>query len=705
MKKIIGLLFYLALVYCCHAQAIAVNDIDKVVNLASQSSFIEDKTGKLTIYDIIQPRITTQFQKLNKPFINFGLTSSAYWIKCSIQNKAQDKLIIELGNTTLTDVQLYEFDSSGLLKMYHTGNWLPFYQRSINSVNYQFQLAVKPGGTETIYLRVLHYRGTQFPLIAGTQATIFKKSSSRSLLEGMFYGFILVMLLYNLFIYLSLRDKSYLYYVLYIFFLGFWNATVNGYSFKYLWPSLPLLNQYADAIACLVGITSLLFAINFLHTKQNVPFFHRLLQTLLGLYVVTFIFLITQNFLAGTIILEIVSLLGVFILFITAYLVLKQGYKPAKYFLIAWTFLLISIIIFILKDYNVFPYNSFTRHSMQVGSALEAMLLSIALANRINMLKREKEQADLETLASLQENKKLIIEQNILLEKNVEARTQELKQANEDLIKVIKDLKDTQAQLIQKEKMASLGELTAGVAHEIQNPLNFVNNFSEVSNEMLEEMKTELVAGNNEQVKTIAGEIKQNLEKIIQHGRRADAIVKGMLQHSRGSAGTREPTDINALADEYLRLSYHGLRAKDKSFNAKFETNFDKSLEKINVVSQDIGRVILNLINNAFYAVTEKMKERSGDYEPIVTVTTKKLGSVPGEGGKIEIKVVDNGNGIPKKILDKIFQPFFTTKPSGQGTGLGLSLSYDIITKEHGGELKVETKEGEGSTFIIILPA
>jgi two-component system, NtrC family, sensor kinase len=260
------------------------------------------------------------------------------------------------------------------------------------------------------------------------------------------------------------------------------------------------------------------------------------------------------------------------------------------------------------------------------------------------------------------------------------------------------ELKSTQAQLIQREKMASLGELTAGIAHEIQNPLNFVNNFSEVNNELISELVDEVEKGNTEEVKAIATDIKQNLEKINHHGRRADAIVKGMLQHSRTSTGQKEPTDINALADEYLRLAYHGLRAKDKFFNATLQTDFDESIGKINIVPQEIGRVLLNLFNNAFYAVNEKKKLQPADYEPTVSVSTKKLND------KIEISVKDNGKGIPQKILDKIFQPFFTTKPTGEGTGLGLSLSYDII-KAHGGELKVETKEGKGSEFIIQLPA
>ena len=279
-------------------------------------------------------------------------------------------------------------------------------------------------------------------------------------------------------------------------------------------------------------------------------------------------------------------------------------------------------------------------------------------------------------------------------------RNSRLKQrAKQNIENAYNQLKSTQSQLIQSEKMASLGELTAGIAHEIQNPLNFVNNFSDVNKELLIEMKDEMNKGNIDDAKTIADDVIANEEKISHHGKRADVIVKGMLQHSQKSTGQKEPTDINALCDEYLRLAYHGLRAKDKSFNANFEADFDASIPEINIVPQDIGRVILNLINNAFYAVNEKKSHELSamSYEPLVKVTTRKL------NGKIEIKVTDNGNGIPVSIKEKIFQPFFTTKPTGSGTGLGLSLSYDVV-RAHGGEIKVETKEGEGTEFIIQLP-
>ncbi|HSU29076.1 MAG TPA: ATP-binding protein, partial [Chitinophagaceae bacterium] len=269
---------------------------------------------------------------------------------------------------------------------------------------------------------------------------------------------------------------------------------------------------------------------------------------------------------------------------------------------------------------------------------------------------------------------------------------------NKVLEKTLTDLRSTQSQLVQSEKMASLGELTAGIAHEIQNPLNFVNNFSEVNKELIVEMKQEMDIGNMVQAKKVAGDVEDNEEKINFHGKRADAIVKSMLQHSRSGNVQKELTDINALADEYLRLSYHGLRAREKTFNAQIKSELDPAAGKVNIIPQEIGRVLLNLFNNAFYAVSDKAKMKIDGYEPTVTVKTKK------SGDKVLIAVKDNGNGIPERIREKIFQPFFTTKPTGQGTGLGLSLSYDIV-KTHGGEIRVETKEVEGTEFIITLPA
>ncbi len=302
------------------------------------------------------------------------------------------------------------------------------------------------------------------------------------------------------------------------------------------------------------------------------------------------------------------------------------------------------------------------------------------------------------TFKKQQKEVEQINEKNVELETMVAQRTAEITQQKEALEQTVQELKATQAQLIQQEKLASLGELTAGIAHEIQNPLNFVNNFSEVSMELIDEMNEELAKGDAEEAAAIAEDIKQNLEKIRHHGKRADGIVKGMLQHSRASTGQKEPADVNVLADEYLRLAYHGLRAKDKMFNAELITNLDAALPKVNIIPQDVGRVLLNLFTNAFYATMQKKKLSGNDYKPTVSVNTRK------HEGEVVITVRDNGTGIPEDVKDKIMQPFFTTKPTGEGTGLGLSLSYDIIVKGHGGKINVDTAEGEFTEFTISLP-
>ncbi|MFZ9388319.1 MAG: HAMP domain-containing sensor histidine kinase [Chitinophagaceae bacterium] len=307
-----------------------------------------------------------------------------------------------------------------------------------------------------------------------------------------------------------------------------------------------------------------------------------------------------------------------------------------------------------------------------------------------NMVRDIRSLTDL-TLAQEKEKQHLLAKQNEELEREVSQRTRELQES-------LEHLKETQTQLVHSEKMASLGELTAGIAHEIQNPLNFVNNFSDLNSELLDELTEALDKGDMEEAREIIRNLSDNEKKIVHHGQRADGIVKGMLQHSRNNSGQKEHTDLNELCDEYLRLAYHGMRARDKSFTAHIETRLDPALGKVNVIPQDIGRVLLNLINNALYAVAEKKKTAGEGYELRVRVSTRRVKD------KVEIEVEDNGDGIPPPVRDKIFQPFFTTKPTGEGTGLGLSLSYDIVTKGHGGELKFESETGKGTRFFMILP-
>jgi signal transduction histidine kinase len=379
------------------------------------------------------------------------------------------------------------------------------------------------------------------------------------------------------------------------------------------------------------------------------------------------------------------------------------------------TGIMLSMTFFILFNLNQIAIEqTYLLENGEVAFAFltPAIILAIMLAREFghNLATLRQKLTELENLSarSLQqeiEKQQILARQNETLELKVSERTAKLNQS-------LSELKNAQRQLIQSEKMASLGELTAGIAHEIQNPLNFVNNFSEVSVELLGELKDEAEAGHTEDVITIADDLTGNLEKIRHHGKRADAIVKGMLEHSRAGSGQKEATDLNQLADEYLRLAYHGFQAKDKSFNAVpiaigMVTHFDEKLPLVNVIPQDIGRVLLNLFNNAFYAVAQKAKTAGADYTPQITLETFFLPLLPGSPngqGVGGLRVKDNGSGIPDAIKDKIMQPFFTTKPTGEGTGLGLSLSYDIVVKGHGGKIEVNTKENEFTEFTIILP-
>ncbi|MFT4155063.1 ATP-binding protein [Parafilimonas sp.] len=451
-----------------------------------------------------------------------------------------------------------------------------------------------------------------------------------------------------------------------------------------------------------------------LQTKTAIPEWHKRLSTIMfaaigcmALQLAAGSFSTTLNILFAIFEDVLVGLL--------LYIIYKQEeFKSVKFLLVA---LLPYAVVSVLDDMLHLPGKTFYSKIDDIADTISIFTVIWGFGVWMVSRRQQKELTKARQKAlEEQENNKIITAMKAELEVQVAERTAELTRQKEELENTLSELKSTQAQLIQSEKMASLGELTAGIAHEIQNPLNFINNFSEVNNELIDELKQEWLKADEQRDKTLENElladIIANNEKIAFHGRRADGIVKGMLQHSRKSSGVKEPTDINVLCDEYLRLSYHGLRAKDKSFNAEFKTDLDESIGKINLVPQDIGRVLLNLFNNAFYAVSKPPSPKGGQYKPLVTVTTKKIKptnnnvaeNTPSGDGCIEIKVIDNGKGIPQNVINKIFQPFFTTKPTGEGTGLGLSLTYDIITKQHNGKINVESKEGEGTTFIINLP-
>ena len=707
---------------------------DTVKSYEFTDSFIRvlfDKSGKLMIKDILMPGINASFNNLTAD--NKAAPVSTYWFQYRLKNIMAHEARISLQSVSEDDD--YYIISTAAKPLHFTTGYLTDPQKKDGMKWGNFiPIIINAGDSITVYQRVYNKRKVlpkdSLVSILPTDIAIKEKYINNqdegkaiyeivNLVEAFMIGLLLLSTFFNLFFFSVVKEREYLYFALFTFFLGI-NRVINILSI-YLSHANPRLVPYVDyfGLAWLfISFFLLQFVRHFFKVKEKFRQWDKILSILaiifVSAYVLNFVrytfsitflhFLRYPDFIIGFFVIPICIL-------VTLLLFIRAKNTAFRFFIIAaFPFMLLQIIVFPVNGEldmgfaKVLPASilNFLSEIASLYRPLEMvcvlwliLFFSWTLFIRYNQLRKENAQKDLdkERLAKEKEMERsqLIEQQKLELEKTVEERTFELKNS-------LQELKATQSQLIQSEKMASLGELTAGIAHEIQNPLNFVNNFSEVNQEMIDELQTELKAGNTQEAITISNDIKENEQKINHHGRRADAIVKGMLQHSRQTSGMKEPTDINALCDEYLRLSYHGLRAKDKSFNADFQTDFDASIGKIDIVPQDIGRVLLNLFNNAFYATNSKQKTVDENYKPLVLIQTKRIND------KVEIRVSDNGNGIPQTIIDKIFQPFFTTKPTGQGTGLGLSLSYDIITKEHNGTIKVESKEGEGSTFTITLP-
>ena len=659
---------------------VMLTDTTSLISIGKQIDVFEDRGGKLSLQQILSPEYQSQFKRSNQEVPNFGTKQTSVWCRIRVKNVSNKNWLLNVDFPILHSVTLFQPSGNNYTKE-ETGRSFSFSKRNIKNRSFLFALQLKPGEEKEIYLRVENHICI-FPLYIGDMTAISEKQHPEDTLYGIFYGVSFIIAFYALALFIATREIYYFYFFLQVIFFFLYVMIYCGDA-SHWFPSfaLPIID-YGTVIISIGIIFVYLFFNSVLSSKKKIPWASRTLVVSVILIAVAILLYFTGLRPLTTIINMIVSL-AVFIVSVFLCFHLKDE-KIVRLIFIGFVIGFAILLFWILMLQNLIPYSWFVNNQFMVQAMWWMIIFSIALELNINNYIKEKYQAQKESMKNLEEKEKLILQQNEMLEQKVEERTGELK--------------ETQLQLIQREKLASLGELTAGIAHEIQNPLNFVNNFSEVNAELIAEMKVEIDKGNFEEVKSIANNIAENEQKINNHGKRAEAIVKGMLQHSRSSSGQKEPTDINALADEYLRLAYHGLKAKDKTFSATMNTDFDNTIGNINIISQDVGRVILNLIVNAFYAVTEKKKHADENYEPTVSVSTKKINS------KVEIKVADNGNGIPQRVLDKIFQPFFTTKPTGEGTGLGLSLSYDII-KAHGGELKVNAKDGKGAEFVIQLPA
>ncbi|RFZ84507.1 hypothetical protein DYU05_02500 [Mucilaginibacter terrenus] len=632
-----------------------------------------------------------------------------YWLRFGIVNDLRYPIKITLKGQAKTS-EIFAKLPDGKWHRYITGISVPWSLKSglkrINNTIY----VIPPGDSVTFYRRdEPRSNGTPSALFIGFADRVVAaeyinndKFLSDIIINSSVCGFLLFAAIFNFFFYYTVREKVYLYYAVLLVLVAI--SSISRPLEHLALREYPTLSDRVSGII-LVFVFYLGFILSgmFLRTSENYPKWNKVFMPLCHCFAavatLNYLLLNASNLVRGVLtvtlaLITAVIAVGIVVTIVTD--IIKRRAATRLFVLAVSPFIfcfIMVVVVGIVLNQNTSVMEYFTNFSLlwaviALSWSLFGRFKDIEQQNTLQILENERIAREAE-----QQKAKLIAEQNEWLEKEVTERTAELNQS-------LTELKQTQSQLIQSEKMASLGELTAGIAHEIQNPLNFVNNFSEVSIELIDEMEIELANGDKEEAIAIAGDVKQNLEKIRHHGQRADSIVKGMLQHSRATSGQKEPTDLNKLADEYLRLAYHGLRAKDKSFNAELVMDYEESLPAVNIVPQDVGRVLLNLFTNAFYATQQKAKVSDSGYKPQVEVRTYSTPS----GGCV-VSVADNGTGIPAEIRDKIMQPFFTTKPTGEGTGLGLSLSYDIVVKGHNGKIDVETVQGQYTKFIIWLPA
>jgi two-component system NtrC family sensor kinase len=668
---------------------------------------LEDNTNKLTIEQVVH---SDQFQASNQKVPNKGLSSSTFWIKFSITNTSDlENLLLMLEQPVMDEIALYTVLPDGKYTVRNMGEQFPFSNREFNVPDYIFKLGIPTNSTLTYLIRLKSSDQIQIPLVLASERTVFENLNNKNILSGIYFGIMLVMILYNLFIYFSVHDKSYLYYVLYIIAVTMTQAELQGYPFQFLWPDSSLLAMHAEFFfPAIVGIAGLAFLRVFIHTKEYTPRLARVTYIWYALYALSFILALLDIYTASYITVEITAVFVSIYIFSEALIITRKGYRPAKFFLIAWSIFLVGICIFVMKDFGILPFNNFTRYTMQAGSALEVVLISFGLADRINILKKEKEESQSRALDMLKENERIIKEQNVVLEWKVMERTEELRKANTELSITFNHLKETQSQLLDAEKMASLGQLTAGIAHEINNPINFVKSNIKSLRRTVEEIELILVkysgmkAGPNLEldlatVQKMAQEVDLNYSLVevqelmdgIEDGAgRTAEIIKGLRNFSRTGEDNLKRCDIHEGIDSTLVLLNGQIKGQIqlvKTYGTQVQ---------IDCYPGKLNQVFMNIISNAIQAVSEK---HASDGKGRIEITTYE------EEGNLKIDIADNGSGMKIDMLNRIFEPFFTTKPIGKGIGLGLSIAYTIIEKHHG-KISVKSVEGNGSVFSISLP-
>lgn len=710
MKRLL-LLYYLLLLGINYAYSISDTVIHQYQQIEQPYPILvySTDTHNLLIDDILTHKRSFTQSTMQTP--NLGVSKKSHWVTFSLTNPTDEAIFIDIEYPPLDKVVCYTTINGKVFAVDSAGEEMPFKTRGNNFRNLVFNAGIQHNQTATYYLKIESGDQIILPIRILNANALNEKNASDNVLAGIYFGIILVMFLYNIFIFFSTREISYLHYVTYIFFVGFTQVVLSGYGFKYLWPDYPgFAIRSAPLFGALSGVATIVFIRNFLHTKEFAPRFNFLLHIFTLFYLASIVLCLIGEIPLSYMLVNLSAGPGCLILFFTGiYIYIKYKNRTALFFTIAWTVFLVSIVVFVLKDVGVIPYNTFTVLGLQIGSAFEVTLLSFALADKINIYRQEKEQAQLVALNAAQENERIIREQNVILEQKVEDRTIKLQHANEDLNTTLANLKEAQSQLVESEKMASLGQLTAGIAHEINNPINFVTSnvkplkrdvdiliqfiqqlekiaasedLTENKQQQIEALKTEF------DYTYLQEEIDYLLKGIREGSTRTAEIVKGLRIFSRVDEDDLKKADINEGLDSTLIIINNLLNGKIEVQRAY------GTLPLVECYPGKLNQVFLNLISNAIYAIQSKFEGESGG---IITIKTSLK-----ESG-ILIQIADNGIGMNEATLKKLFEPFFTTKPVGEGTGLGLSISYNTIKKHHG-NIHVESTLGVGTSFNIQIP-
>lgn len=673
-------------------------------------SYFLDDSDSLSVEAISD----SHFVSLSEEIPNLGITESTAWLKFSLINKsASGELLVSIDQPSLDFVALYMVGSDGVVSHIGTsGEMFPFSRRLYNhNPNYVFPIMLGEGEVADIILEVRSVDQLQLPIYIGTDKSILDLFAFNRLLFGIYLGVIGIMIIYNLFVYLSVRDVAYIYYIAFIAFVGLSQALFKGYTTQYLWPNNTWMALNASLIIpVLSGVTTGLFTKQFLRVKTYSVKLDWGINIFIGCYLVGFIIGMVHSKQAGVGIIQFCAMVGSVYLLWVAEKVRKRNNRAAYFYLIAYSIFLVFVVIFVLRNFNVVPYNTFTANILEIGSVIQVTLLSFALADRINTYRKEKEESQLEAIAIAKENEKLVREQNVVLERRVAERTYELEASNESLQETLAHLKETQSQLVEAEKMASLGQLTAGVAHEINNPINFVtSNVAPLKRdinmvwEMMDEVERIALAEDipfeekERRILTYKEEIDADYLKT-----EMDFLLRGMHEGASRTAEIVKSLRIFSRVDEEsLKFAdiNEGLESTLVILNSviKDGISVEKRLGDLPLVEcypGKLNQVFLNIITNGIYAINKKFNGKPGGVLEIKTTA---------DADQATITISDNGMGMSDEVRDKMFEPFFTTKEVGEGTGLGMSIVYNAI-KKHGGKIKVDSAVGEGSSFLIIIP-